>query len=187
MERAGLPAAASGAVLSAQPRLFDDPPVQGPSVDDIDWTKAHRIGMGGYATVFEIASGYVAKVGNIHSREVAFQRWGAEKGYGLPVCDYREDVAVPDEISEQCCPVHGPRQAIVLLEDCACGSPQDVLVMPKAISLSRKQARSRRAEEFQRKVADEAFSERQGCLDVRPANLMSWRGKMVIIDWGEER
>ena len=100
--------------------------------------------------------------------------------------DYQESVRVPDWISEAVCPVHGPRKDIVLSEDCCCGEPIDVLVMPKAEPLSREQARSQRAEDFQRQVAGEAFDEQRGCLDVRPTNLMGWRGRIMVIDWGED-
>ena len=185
----GVPSAAAGSAFSGvatQPSLFDTPRSKGPSVEDIDWDQAERIGMGGYATVFTVAPNYVAKVGDILPRETAFQRWGAEKGYGLPVADYQEAVVVPDRISRECCPVHGPRRCIVLDDDCRCGESLDVLVMPRAAPLDPALARSERAEAFQQRVADEAFDDEQGLLDLRPANLMGWRGKIVVIDWGED-
>ena len=185
----GVPSAAAGSAFSGvatQPCLFETPGLNGPSVEVVDWDQAEQIGMGGYATVFQVAPGYVAKVGDILPREAEFQRWGAERGYGLPVADYQEAVAVPDRISQEFCPVHGSRHRIVLDDDCRCGESLDVLVMPKAEPLDPALARSERAEAFQQRVVDEAFDEGRGLLDLRPANLMGWKGKIVVVDWGED-
>lgn len=155
-----------------------------PTVDSIDWPEAEPLAWGGYAMVFRVAPGYVAKVGNVEPSEAEAQRWGHEQGYALPVSDYQRQVRVPYEVTEQICAVHGPRGAIIAHPDCTCGHPQDILLMPEAEYIPPEE-RIDEIHEFQQKVADEAFDSQIACLDVRPSNVMRWRGNLVIVDWGE--
>jgi hypothetical protein len=154
-----------------------------PTVDSIDWPEAEPLAWGGYAMVFRVAPGYVAKVGEVEPSEAKAQRWGHEQGYALPVSDYQRQVRVPYEVTEQICAVHGPRGAIIAHPDCTCGHPQDILLMPEAEYIPPEERDE--IHKFQQKVADEAFDSQVACLDVRPSNVMRWRGNLVIVDWGE--
>lgn len=157
---------------------------QRPTVESIDWSEAKPLNGGGYAMVFRVAPGYVAKVGEVQPREAEMQRWGHEQGYALPVCDYQRQVRIPREINEQVCPVHGPRNKIVPHPDCTCGYPQDVLLMPEAEIIPADE-RSTETDKWCQQVADQIFEDQMFCLDLRPSNVMQWRGRTVIIDWGE--
>jgi hypothetical protein len=102
-------------------------------VGKIDWRQRKVIGGGGLAVVYEVAPGVVAKVGDVQPEEAQAQRYFARQGQALPVWDYAEEVALPDEVSREVCAIHGERRSF--LPDgygCTCGSAQAVLLMPKA-------------------------------------------------------
>ena len=154
-------------------------------IADIDWSKRTPIGMGGYAVVYRVAPGVVAKVGHIGSREAEAQRHFAGQVLALPVLDYREAWPVPDSIDREVCPIHGLRQEI-LPEGyiCTCDSNHGVLLMPEAdLSVDPTSAEYMA---FVMGFSRDCEQQLGHYWDARPANMARYGGDLVALDFGEE-
>lgn len=159
------------------------------TVADVDWQQARPLAYGAFAAVFRVGEITAAKIGAITAAEAEDQRWAAELGWALPVLDYREGVNLPPDVTREVCAVHGPRADILPPDDyrCACeGKSLDVLLMPLAQAIAREEAESAEAKAFQEMVADQLAQQRGRALDCRPGNLMRWRGRLVVVDFGQE-
>jgi hypothetical protein len=154
-------------------------------ITDIDWSKRAPIGMGGYAVVYRVAHGIVAKVGHIEPEEAEVQRHFARQALALPVLDYREAWPVPDLIDREVCPVHGLRREI-LPEGytCTCGSNHGVLLMPEADLSVDPTSTEYRA--FVMGFSRDCEQQLGHTWDARPANVACYRGDLVALDFGAE-
>ncbi|MCQ3972396.1 MAG: hypothetical protein DPW09_02995 [Anaerolineae bacterium] len=154
-------------------------------IADIDWSKRTPVGMGGYAVVYRVAPGVVAKVGHIEPEEVAAQRHFAGQALALPVLDYREAWPVPDAIDREACPVHGLRRQILPEgHSCTCGSDHGVLLMPEAdLSVD---TTSAEYTAFVLGFLRDCLQQLGHCWDARPANVARYGGNLVALDFGEE-
>jgi hypothetical protein len=155
-------------------------------IAQVDWKRRKALDGGGYAMVYEIAPGVVAKVGEIKPNEAWMQQYYAGKKRALPVFDYQPEVELPTAVSKECCPVHGLRREI--LPDhgyaCTCGKPQAVLLMPKAELPEDLKSEAVRA--FMMGFAQECDREFDFYWDSRPKNVARYEGQWVALDFGEE-
>jgi hypothetical protein len=153
-------------------------------VGKIDWRQRKLIGGGGLAVIYEVAPGVVAKVGDVQPEEARAQRYFARQGQALPVWDYAEEVALPDEVSQEVCAIHGERSSF--LPDgyeCTCGSAQAVLLMPKANVAG---VKAEEAQAFMAGFAQDCYEQLGRYWDARPANVARYQGRLVALDFGEE-
>lgn len=156
-------------------------------IADIDWSKCEPAGMGGYAVVYRVAPGLVAKVGRIEPEEAAAQRHFARQGLALPVFDYHADWPVPERIDRELCPLHGLRQEI-LPEGyhCTCGSlAHAVLLMPETDDAPVDPA-SVEYRAFVLGFSRDCLQQLSRLWDARPANVARYQGRLVALDFGEE-
>ena len=155
------------------------------SIADIDWSKCTPAGMGGYAVVYRVAPGVVAKVGQVEPEEVAAQRHFAGQALALPVLDYQEEWPVPNQIDREVCPVHGLRREILPeAYTCTCGSDHGVLLMPEAELPVDTNSAEYRA--FIMGFSRDCEQQLGHLWDARPANVARYRGKLIALDFGEE-
>jgi hypothetical protein len=162
-------------------------------IADIDWSERAPIGLGGYAVVYRVAPGIVAKVGHIGPEEAAAQRHFSGQALALPVLDYREACPelverawpLPDAIDREVCPVHGLRREI-LPEGytCTCGSNHAVLLMPEAELSVDPTSPEYRA--FVMGFSRDCEQQLGHFWDARPANVARYQGNLVALDFGEE-
>ncbi len=168
MEREGLPSASVPAI----------------QVEAIDWEDRQVLDGGGFALVYQVTPGVAAKVGNVRSDEAMAQRHFAAQGKALPVFDYEESVDLPDDVSQEVCPVHGERADIVPVgADCTCGEPQSILLMPLA-EPAWEEANSPEGRAFMEGIIDEC-DELGRYWDDRSGNLARYQGRLVALDFGE--
>ena len=156
-------------------------------IADIDWSKCEPAGMGGYAVVYRVAPGVVAKVGRIEPEEAAAQRHFARQGLALPVLDYRAAWPAPERIDRELCPRHGLRQEI-LPEGypCTCGTlAHDVLLMPET-DAAPVDPTSIDCQAFVMGFSRDCEAQLGHLWDARPANVARYRGRLVALDFGEE-
>lgn len=157
------------------------------TVAAINWRKARLLSGGGYAVIFRVAPGVVAKVGLIEPVEAERQRWAAAHGWALPVLDYEENAELPYNVTRRACPVHGARRNYLDADEelCLCGEALGVLVMPEAQEVT-DPADLATGTALQTQVAVAQTQRWPGsCLDDRPANVMRWQGQVRLIDFGE--
>lgn len=155
-------------------------------IRQIDWKRRKIIGGGGFALVYQVAPGVVAKVGQIGQKEVEAQRHFARQQQALPVLDYQPEAELPAKVSREVCPIHGPRKKI-LPEDgylCTCDSPRDVLLMPLAESIAGVSGDEIRA--FLMGFSRDCEQQRGHYWDARPANVARYQGRLIALDFGEE-
>lgn len=184
METAGVPATLAQTVWARGKQEPDRP--SRPSVGSIDWDERQVLDGGGFALVYQVAPGIVAKVGDVRPEEVNAQRHFAAQGEALPVLDYREDIGLPDEVCEEVCPVHGLRSDIVADGlDCTCNEPRAVLLMPLA-EPAWEDAKTPEGQALVRQIAQECWDDLERCWDARPGNLAHYQGHLVALDFGEE-
>ncbi len=161
-----------------------------PAVGDIRWSDREALDCGGFAVIYRVASGVVAKVGpELDRGEAERQRYFAGRGQALPVYDFQEGVAVPPEVSRECCPCHGYRRDVLFEPEeqwgCTCNEPVSVLLMPEA---------GPAGEEYDSEEGRALFEAVAGIMlarfgrvyDDRPSNLGRWKGRLVALDFGEE-
>ena len=158
-----------------------------PTVTEIDWEARQHLGMGGFAVVYRLAPGVAAKVGRIEPAEVEAQRYFARQFLALPVWDYQAGCRVPLAVSQEVCPRHGLRREILPSgQSCACGQPLDVLVMPEAdptwVDTSSAEYRA-----FVMFFGRDCQTQLDRIWDARPANVTYYQGRLVALDFGEER
>jgi len=161
-----------------------------PTVAEVDWATADPLGYGSFSAVFRVGLATVAKVGCITEGEVADQRWAAQQGWAIPVIDYQAHVSLPADLCREVCAVHGPRADIVPPDDylCLCGGARlDVLLMPLAQELTAEEALSAEAQDLQSAVANVLYRHCGRVLDRQPTNIMRWRDRLVIVDFGSEQ
>jgi hypothetical protein len=161
-----------------------------PTVAEIDWEARQRLGMGGFAVVYRVAPGVAAKVGQmgaIDPNEVEAQRYFARRFLALPVWDYQAGCHLPLAVNREVCPRHGVRREILRPgQSCACGRPLDVLLMPEAdptwVDTSSAEYRA-----FVMFFARDCQTQLGRAWDARPANVAYYQGRLVALDFGEER
>jgi hypothetical protein len=158
-------------------------------IADINWAQATLIGVGGFAVVYRVAPGLVAKVGRISPEEHDAQWVAHAGGLAMAVIDYGLEWPVPAHVRHAFCPRHGPRNAILPtdVDYCAChASGLDVLLMAEAdCDLDHHSAEAGRARE-----AIAALCHSLGRIwDDRPANLARdpASGHVVGLDFGQEQ
>ena len=184
MRTAGVPATLAQTVWARGKQEPDRP--SRPSVGSIDWDERQVLDGGGFALVYQVAPGIVAKVGDVRPEEVNAQRHFAAKCKALPVLDYQEDIWLPDEVCEEVCPVHGLRSDIVADGlDCTCNEPRAVLLMPLA-EPAWEDAKTPEGQAFMAEIAGECWEELGLLWDERPGNLAHYQGHLVALDFGEE-
>lgn len=160
-------------------------------IAEIEWDRRKIIDGGGYALVYEVAPGVVAKVGNLEPDEVEAQEHFAAQGKALPVWDYKSMVDLPLEVSKEACPFHGARADILPFgpddEDwaCTCGELQAILLMPRAEEVGQETSPEDLAS-FMEDVSTACWVELNRCWDLRPANVARYQGHLVALDFGEE-
>jgi hypothetical protein len=158
-------------------------------IADIDWSECVPAGMGGYAVVYRVAPGVVAKVGRIEPEEVAAQRHFARQGLALPVFDYRAGWPVPERIDREVCPLHGLRQELLPPAAgyaCTCGwLVHDMLLMPEA-DAAPLDPTSIEYRAFVLGFSRDCEGQLGRLWDARPANVARYRGRLVALDFGEE-
>jgi hypothetical protein len=155
-------------------------------ISQINWKRRKIIDGGGFALVYQVAPGVVAKVGQIGQKEVQAQRHFARQQQALPVLDYQPEAELPARVSREVCPIHGPRKKI-LPEDgyiCTCNSPQAVLLMPLAESTKGVSSDEIRA--FLMGFSRDCEQQRGHYWDARPANVARYQGRLIALDFGEE-
>jgi hypothetical protein len=158
-------------------------------IEAIRWRGAALIGMGGFAVVFRVAPGRVAKVGRIEPEEVSGQRAAHAAGLGLEVLDFAPELTIPARVSRAFCPRHGPRHTILPNDVCycACGARLAVLLMPEA---GEPGADYESTEVVQVRQQLHAWAASAGGLwDDRPANLARDpnSGRLIGLDFGDEQ
>lgn len=156
------------------------------NIRQINWKQRNILDGGGYALVYEVAPGVVAKVGDIKPNEAWLQQYYAEKKQALPVLDYQLEVALPAEVNKECCPLHGLRREILPEQgySCTCGKPQAVLLMPKAELPEDLKSEEVRA--FMMGFSKDCEQEFGFYWDARPKNVARYEGRWVALDFGEE-
>jgi hypothetical protein len=145
--------------------------------------------MGGYAVVYRVKPGLAAKVGCIELAEVAAQRHFAGQGLALPVLDYRAEWPVPDQIGREVCPVHGLRREILPPAagySCTCGFDPAILLMPEADGIP-VDPTSTEYRAFVMGFSRDCEQQLGLYWDARPANVARYRGRLVALDFGEDR
>lgn len=155
-------------------------------ISQINWKRRKIIGGGGFALVYQVAAGVVAKVGQIGQKEVEAQRHFARQQQALPILDYQAEVELPDRVSREVCPLHGPRKKI-LPEDgysCTCNTPQAVLLMPLAESTEG--VSSDEISAFLMGFSRDCERQLGHYWDARPANVARYQGRLIALDFGEE-
>ncbi|MCQ3980771.1 MAG: hypothetical protein DPW09_45810 [Anaerolineae bacterium] len=176
-----------GTHQSRQPKAMQTIPKQSVGkISQINWKRRKIIGGGGFALVYQVAPGVVAKVGQIGQKEVEAQRHFARQQQALPVLDYQAEVELPARVSREVCPIHGPRKKI-LPEDgylCTCNSPRSVLLMPLADSIEGVSGDEIRA--FLMGFSRDCEQQRGHYWDARPANVARYQGRLIALDFGEE-
>jgi hypothetical protein len=149
-------------------------------ISDIDWRKRVFLTGGGFANIYRVAPGFVAKVGSVSDEEYHLQRAAAAAGLAIPPADYTAEAALPGAVSREVCPVHGKRRRIVPCGcDCACQGVVAVLLMPEA----KEPAQERITEEVDR-LFDSLETAGVWWPDPRPANVLSYQGRVVACDFG---
>jgi hypothetical protein len=157
-----------------------------PTIDAIHWRHRVPIGMGGYAMVYHVAPGLVAKVGRIDLEEVEVQRDFATCGHALPVYDYRAQVDLPQIVTREVCPRHGPRRDILPDgQDCLCGEWLDVLLMPEA-DVTEIDSTNPVIKAFMDAITAECLTRHERAWDARPSNVAWYHDRLVALDFGEE-
>lgn len=155
-------------------------------ISQINWKRRKIIGGGGFAVVYQVAPGVVAKVGQIGQKEVEAQRYFARQKLALPVLDYQPEAELPAKVSREVCPIHGPRKKI-LPEDgyvCTCNSAQAVLLMPLADSTDGVSIDEIRG--FLTGFSRDCEQQLGHYWDARPANVACYQGRLIALDFGEE-
>lgn len=70
------------------------------NICQINWKRRNILDGGGYALIYEVAPGAVAKVGDVKPNEAWLQEYFAEKKQALPLLDYQPEIALPAEVSK---------------------------------------------------------------------------------------
>lgn len=151
--------------------------------------KREMIGYGGYGVVYKVGDAAV-KIGYVTAEEADRQDY-VHKNFrlALPVIRFLPSMRVPMTITRAVCPLHG---VLGYDEDdgwsCHCGERMGVLVMPLAEPFDPQERAARREEIVNDTVfVMDLFQDEQGFVwDDRPSNIMKWRGRPVLIDFGEE-
>lgn len=153
----------------------------------INWQRRTIIGGGGLASVYRVAPGVAAKVGEIKPEEVEAQRHFARQGMALPVLDYQAAVELPAKVSREACPVHGHRREFLPEGyDCTCGQPRAVLLMPTADDNALEDVSREELQAFMMGFSRDCEQQLGHCWDARPANVARYQGRLVALDFGEE-
>lgn len=155
------------------------------TIAQINWRRRVYIDGRGFANVYRVAKGIVAKVGAVREDEAQEQIKAANLGKAIPVLEYREQVEVPAIVAREACPKHGKRKNIVACgADCTCDEAPDILLMPEAEALKGVD----RAHGNLDQVVDQLsnFFDDNDVLwsDPKPDNLLRWNGEIVACDFG---
>ena len=149
-------------------------------ISGIYWRNRVYLSGGGFANIYRVAPGYVAKVGSVTNEEFHLQQAAAAAGLGIPPADYTDAAVLPDVVRREACPVHGKRRRIVPCGcDCACRDDVAVLLMPEG---------QEPAQESLAEAVDRLYDALEAAgvwwPDPRPGNVLSYQGRLVACDFG---
>jgi hypothetical protein len=151
-------------------------------ISEINWRNRVYLTGGGFANIYRVAPGFVAKVGAVSDEEFILQQKAAAVGLAIPPADYTADAVLPAVVRREACPVHGLRRHIVACGcDCACQGEIAVLLMPEA----REPAQERLADEVDR-LFESLEAAGVWWYDPRPSNILSYQGLLVACDFGRQ-
>jgi hypothetical protein len=155
------------------------------------------IGYGGFGTVYKIGD-LAVKIGFISPEEAERQHIAANMGMGLPVLYYEHQAELPDAITRECCPIHkyryieDPHYYALMGDDssndyetCHCDDLVDMLVMPLAEEYEGDIRELFINDQFNRVLTEIDEICCGWSWDERPANVMSYNGRPVLIDFGD--
>jgi hypothetical protein len=152
----------------------------------IDWERALlRSASGGYALIYEVIPGVVAKVGFVEPEEASLQGKLAQRGWPLPVIGYAQATDLPPAITQAVCSEHGLRELPQDMIACSCGRPLSVLLMPEADPDVWAHFDAPTVARFIEQVSSYCFEEPGERRNAEERNVAVYRGRLVALDCGD--
>ncbi|MBI1793433.1 MAG: hypothetical protein HYR70_04495 [Chloroflexi bacterium] len=143
------------------------------------------VNYGAFGVVYRVEN-VAVKIGRIGSKEAEIQQWVCDEfGLALPVWASAQEVFVPRVVSREVCPKHGfPRELWASSDsvNCHCGKSMGVLVMPIAQPAN---VSYDSLPPFVRKIENAVYEAFRVSIDLRPANFLKYKCRIVMCDFGD--